>query len=394
MSLPLDNIRVVEICQVFAGPFAAMLLADQGANVIKVEPFEGDSSRETVPYMPDTKGMSLRYITFNRNKRSIVVDFTKPKGLELVYDLLRQADVLVINMRTGARQRRHLTYEDVAAINPRLIYASNTGYGEDGPEADLPGIDIVTQARSGDLDVRRLGGGPPPPHTQLYHFDMAAAMLLVYAVALAIIERERTGRGQKVDTSLLQASLACHTVNLTRLGDSTTGYGIVPTVPATYRCSDGRYILVMTGGERWDRFCHTMGLENLSKDPAFDTNAKRTQKATELREILSRVFATKPAAEWEALLKADGHTTSVVKEMNEVYQDPQVVANQMVTQFEQPGIGTIRVTNVPIQMSASAHEQRFRRPAPTLGEHTMEVLKEMGRSPKDIAVLKQEKVIP
>ncbi|MFH1141330.1 MAG: CoA transferase, partial [Chloroflexota bacterium] len=278
MDLPLSDIKVVEICQQFAGPFASMLFADQGADVIKIEPLDGDLSRPAIHYLPEVDGMSVRYVTFNRNKRSIALDIGKPKGREVVYDLLRRADVLMINMRVGARQRAGLTYEQVAVVNPRVIYASITGYGAEGPDADLPGIDIITQARSGDLAARQISYGVLPPHTQLYHFDMSAAMLLVYGVMLALWQREVTGAGQKVDTSLLQAAMACQTVNMAQRAGSTGNYGIVPTALTTYRCGDGRYLQAQTGGARWDRFCHTVGLDHLLKDPAYDTAEKRRQK--------------------------------------------------------------------------------------------------------------------
>ncbi|MFH1140425.1 MAG: CoA transferase, partial [Chloroflexota bacterium] len=162
----------------------------------------------------------------------------------------------------------------------------------------------------------------------------------------------------------------------------------------TYRCGDGRYLQAQTGGARWDRFCHTVGLDHLLKDPAYDTAEKRRQKAEEIHQMLSRQFATKPAAEWEALLKADGHTVSMVKGISEVYEDPQVVANDMFIQMEQPGLGTVTVVNVPFQMSATAHEPHLRSPAPALGEHTVEVLQELGRSPEEIRSLRAQGVIP
>ncbi len=394
MALPLSDIRVLEICQVFAGPMAGMLLADQGADVIRIEPSDGDSSRPAVPYLPEVDGMSVRYVTFNRNKRSIVLDIGKPKGREVVYDLLRRADVMLINMRVGARQRAGLTYEDVAAVNPRLIYAAITGYGEYGPDADLPGADVRIQPRSGDLAARRITYGVLHPVTQLFHFDMSAPMLLVYGVMLALRQRELTGVGQKVDTSLLQAALACQSVNMTRRAGSNGNYGIVPAASAIYRCGDGRYLQAQTGGAQWEGICHTMGLDHLLKDPAYDTAAKRTQKVEEIHQVFSRQFATKPAAEWEALLKADGHNASMVKEISEVYEDPQVVANGMITQFEQPGLGPVTVVNVPFQMSATAHEPHLRSPAPALGEHTLEVLQELGRSPEEIEALRAAGVIP
>ncbi|MSQ22491.1 MAG: CoA transferase [Dehalococcoidia bacterium] len=394
MALPLSGIRVLEICQVFAGPMAGMLLADQGADVIKIEPLDGDSSRPAVPYLPEVEGMGIRYVTFNRNKRSIAMDIGKPKGREVVYDLLRRADIMVINMRVGARQRAGLNYEHVAAVNRRVIYAAITGYGEYGPDADLPGADVRIQPRSGDLDARRTTYGVLPPNTQLYHFDMSAPMLLVYGVMLALRQREITGVGQKVDTSLLQAALACQSVNMTRRAGSNGNYGIVPAAPITYRCGDGRYIHAQTGGAQWEGICHTLGLDHLLKDTAYDTAAKRTQKADELHQILSAHFGTKPAVHWEALLKADGHTVSMVKEISEVYEDPQVVANGMFTQFEQPGLGTVTAVNVPFQMSATANEPHLRSPAPTLGQHTLEVLKELGRSPEDVRALRAQGVIP
>lgn len=393
MALPLSDIKVVEICQVFAGPMAGMLLADQGADVIKIEPLGGDSSRAAVPYLPEVEGMGIRYVTFNRNKRSIVLDIGKPQGRQIVYDLLRRADVMVINMRVGARQRAGLTYEDVAAVNPRLIYGAITGYGEYGPDADLPGADVRIQPRSGDLAARRTTYGVLPPNTQLYHFDMSAPMLLVYGVMLALRQRELTGVGQKVDTSLLQAALACQSVNMTRRAGSNGNYGIVPATPATYRCGDGRYLQAQTVGAQWESVCLTMGLDHLLKDPEYDTAAKRTQKAEEIHQIFSRQFATKPAAEWEAKLKADGHTVSMVKEIAEVYEDPQVVANGMITQFEQPGLGTVTVINVPFQMSGTAIEPRLRMPAPALGEHTDAVLEELGYTAEQVAALRTAMVV-
>ena len=394
MALPLSDIRVVEICQVFAGPMAGMLLADQGAEVIKIEPSDGDSSRPAVPYLPEVDGMSVRYVSFNRNKRSIALDIGKQKGRQVVYDLLRRADVMLINMRVEARERAGLTYQDVAAVNPKVIYAAITGFGEYGPDADLPGADVRIQPRSGDLMARRITYGVLPPNTQLYHFDMSAPMLLVYGVMLALRQREITGVGQKVDTSLLQAALACQTVNMTRRAGSTGNYGIVPATPITYQCGDGKYLHVQTGGVQWENICHTVGLDELLRDPAYDTATKRTQEAGEIYKIFSRQFATKTAAEWVAILRANGHTVSMVKEISEVYEDPQVVANDMFIQFEQPGLGSVTAVNVPFQMSATAKEPHLRSPAPALGEHTIEVLQELGRSPDEIGALRDEGVIP
>ena len=177
MILPLSGIKILDFSQILAGPLTSMLLADQGAEVIKLEPPEGDSYRRAIPNFPNAPGMSYDFIPYNRNKRSIVIDITKPMGVALAHRLLQWADVAVLNMRVPARQRRSLTYEDAAAINPRLIYVSITGYGEDGPERNLPGADIHIQPRVGDVTGRRLPGGAMPGPTRLSHFDTATSML-------------------------------------------------------------------------------------------------------------------------------------------------------------------------------------------------------------------------
>ena len=396
MSLPLADIRVLDLSNVLAGPYAAMLLGDQGADVIKVEPPDGESARRLVPVFPDSNGLSIGFLTFNRNKRSVGLDITKPKGRELAYRLCEWADVLVINMRVGTRRRRGFTYEDVAAINPRLIYASITAFGEAGPDADLPGADVTIQGRAGDIAGRRLPGGPLPPYTYLYHFDMAASMLTAYAVMLALWEREQTERGQKLEINLLQSALACQSIQMTRRGGSDTKYPPIPDVlRITYRCSDGRYIhsQSINIGPRWETFCHTVGLDRLIEDPRFDTQEKREQKLDELSEIISHHFSIKSSAEWEAVMKADSLNVTVVKELEEVFDDPQVVANEMTTQFEQPGFGTVTAASAPFKMSGTAGEPWLRRHVPVTGEHTNEVLGELGLSPAEIAKLAQEGVV-
>lgn len=393
MTLPLEGIRVVEMTQVLAGPFSAMMLADQGADVTKIEPLDGDSARELLPNYPGSNGLSLGFLTFNRNKRSIVIDMSHPKGLELTYDILRDADVLLMAMRTGTRKRRGLDYEKVSAINPRLIYASITGFGNLGPDSDQPGLDMVVQGRVGDIMSRQYPNMPPPGDTNLYHFDMATAMLTVYSIMLALRDRDRTGLGQQIDLSLLHSALACQSVQMSRLVGTEEIYSIKRAVPVVYQCSDGRWLFAAGSGARWESFCRIMGVEHLITDPAYDTIEKRRAKEQELHDIFAPLFLKRPAGEWEAELKADGHFVSRLNHIDEVFDDPQVVANNMITEFEQPDLGTVKVVNVPFRMSASADEQRIRRPAPTLAEHTDEILLELGKTPEEIEELKLEGVL-
>ena len=393
MTLPLSDVRVVEMCQVYAGPFAAMLLADQGAEVIKLEAPVGDSSRRGPTSFPDIDGLSLPFLSFNRNKRSILVNIHTPKGKELAYRLFRWADVLLIATRVATRQRWGFTYEDIAAINPRLVYASITGFGEEGPDADLPGIDLVIQARAGDIAGRRQPDSPPPPAANFYHFDMATGMLAAYAVTLALRQREQTGQGQKIELNLLQSALASQSVNMTRVGESNDGGAAsILRLPTVYRCSDDKYIFVLGAGARWEPFCASLGLDDLLTDPRFDTIEKRAEEVDEIYEILTRHFSTRPAAEWEALLKAGEQMVSVVHEIPEVYNDPQVVANQMMTKFEQPGLGTVDAVTIPFKMSGTAGEPWLRRPVPTPGEHTFELLQEHGYSSEEIETLIAEEI--
>ncbi|MFH1141071.1 MAG: CaiB/BaiF CoA-transferase family protein, partial [Chloroflexota bacterium] len=299
------------------------------------------------------------------------------------------------NMRLPARQRRSLTYEDAAAINPRLIYVSITGYGEDGPERDLPGTDIYVQARVGDVAGRRLPAGAMPGPTRLSHFDTATSMLGAYAIMLALWERERTGLGQRIETNLLLSALAMQMGQMTRLvGNVSEGRPIMDQFAVEiYECNDGRYIFTPIGGERWDRVCDAMGLAELAKDERFGTPEKRTQRAEELRKILATHFFTKPAVEWESILKAAGARVSILKDMTEVYADPQVVANQMIVEYEQPGIGALTMVNVPFKLSRTADEQRLRRPVPYKGEHTLEVLKELGYRDQEIQTFRNAEAI-
>ncbi|MSQ22764.1 MAG: CoA transferase [Dehalococcoidia bacterium] len=395
VSLPLSHIKVVEITQGLAAPMTAMHLADQGAEVIKIEPHDGDSSRGGSPGLQDAHpNLSLRILTYNRNKRAMVVDFTKPQGLEIIHHLVRKSDVLVINTRVGPRKRHGLTYEDLAAINPRLVYASITAYGDEGPDADLPGVDMNIQPRSGDLMARRSPGGSPPGQTSLWHFDMSTAMLALAAIMMALYEREFTGKGQRVEANLLQSAMALETLQLTRVNGQTKGYPAKSEgLPSIYLCKDGRYIYTGVGGARFEELCKILGLDALAEDPRFNSPDKRLQNERALHALMANHLSTKTAAEWDAILKRGQRPGTVLQEIADLFDDPQVLANNMIIEFEQPGVGSVKALNVPFKMSDHLHDQRVRLPVPGLGQHTQEVLQELGYSLAKIEALKKQKVV-
>ena len=394
MALPLSDIRVVDFCQVFAGPAATMHLADQGADVIKVETPEGDNARGFAA-LQGSPGMSRGFIALNRNKRNIVLDLTKPEGREVAYRLVSQADVAVCNLRPSVPERLGIGYEDLAAINPRLVYGSITAYGEKGPDATLPGYDLVVQAKSGITATRRLPDGTPVG-SHIFYADMAAAMLTCYGIMVALHERERTGVGQKVEVNLLHMYLALQAVQMVKTpGTNPSEQGRRPTALATsYRASDGRYIHVHSASERqWRNLCGALGLEHLMQDSAFATPEGRRDNSETLYDLLANIIAAKPAREWETILKAHNSPTSVVQEWEEVWTDPQILANDMFLDFHQPGIGPVTVVNTPFALSASRDESRLRRPAAAMGEHSVEVLQELGYSEGEIGVLRETGVL-
>lgn len=223
---------------------------------------------------------------------------------------------------------------------------------------------------------------------------MSTAMLAFGAIVLALYERDRTGKGQKVEANLLQSAMALQALQLTRASGIAGGYPAKSDgLPSHYPCSDGRYIYMGAGGDRWGTVCGALGLEALVEDPRFSTQEKRVHNDGVLREILARYFATRPAAEWEAMLKSQRQYASVLNDIGDLYDDPQVIANEMIVQFEQPGMGWVKAVNAPFRMSEHLEEQRVWRSVPTLGQHTKEVLQELGYSPARIEFLKAEGVL-
>ncbi len=396
MGLPLAGINVVDMSQVYFGPGTAVYLADQGAEVIKVEPLQGDTMRYryTSPYLEEW-GFSKPFLALNRNKRSVAVDVHATEGQEIVHRLAQWADVFILNMRPGSEARVSMDYATLGELNPRLIYASISAFGREGPEAHLPGYDIVLQSRSGILSTRRYPDGTPVPYPIMFS-DMSGCMALSYAVMVALWEREKTGMGQRIDTSLLNQALAMQMQQLVWVyGDGSPLPGGRPTAMAScYQCADGQWLtIVVIEDHQWTSLCGVLGLDHLTQETNLATYELRLQSADELGAILSAVFQTQHREHWLERLRPAGVPCAPVIERDELANDPQTLANRMFLDQDHPIVGPIKVVAPPFQLAGTLDEIRLRRPAPVLGQHTGEILRELGYDIEGISRLHKQGVV-
>jgi crotonobetainyl-CoA:carnitine CoA-transferase CaiB-like acyl-CoA transferase len=391
MEGALAGIRVIDLAQHLAGPGTCMYLADQGADVIKVEPrLTGDASRQGAD--SSFAGENSRsFLVLNRNKRGITIDIRQPRGREVLLKLIGSADVLVHNLRRRVTDKFGLTYEELHERYPRLIYGWISAFGSRGPYADKAGYDRLTQGLSGAMSRRDHEGLPIT--AGVWVSDCSVPMLMAYGVTLALWAREKTGLGQQVETSLLQAAVAMQSNFLVRLDDNPTppieaggpGYGI-------YRCGDGAYINVCAlQQDQFQRFCLSLELNHLADDPRFTDARKQNELRHEVYPIIDEVMRTRTSAEWLEILDAADVPCAPILQRAQVIDDPRIVENEYIVPVDHPKVGRVRMMGVPIKLSMTPGS--IRRPSPSLGEHTDEVLGELGYSPGDIEQLRSEAVI-
>ena len=388
MTMPLEGMVVLDTTQVMAGPFCTLLLADMGAEVIKVEKPDGDDSRRIGP--PFIKGESAAYLGINRNKQSIVLDLRTDPGKGAFRRLAAQADVVVENFRPGTMDRLGLGADELRKDHPELIYVSISGFGQTGPYASRPGYDLVAQGMSGVMSVT---GYPdsPPVKVSIPLADLNAGMFAANGVLSAYIHRLKTGQGQVVETSLLEAAIAYtvwESAELWGSGQTPTPKGSAHRMVAPYQAlatADG-YVNFAIGNQGiWERFCKAVGLESLVADPRFASNPTRVQHYRELAAELEVTTRTKTSAEWLALCEEIGVPAGPIYDMAQVYEDPHVRARGMVQQLEHPVAGLINHIGLPVKMSLTPGEIRM--PAPTLGQHTADVLVRYGFTTDQIAAI-------
>ena len=391
---PLSGIRVLELASVWAMPGAAMYLADQGADVIKIEPPGGEIGR-TIAMSPPIKDQSRAFWSLNRNKRSIVIDLKSSDGVELVRDLARRADVLIHNFRPGVDERLGIDYERLKQDNPGLVYAAYNAFGPEGPRRTARGYDLLVQAATG-IAMRRTeaDGGPQP--IGIFAVDMASSILAGYAVMLALFKRERTGKGQKVPGSLLQTGLALQAPEAVRVAEipepPLDGSALRPAVFSHYRCADGRFVQISVASlAEWQSLCAAIGAKDLADDPALESGTERVAQSARLRAVLESVFASQSAAHWQAEFDAHDCPGALVETPESVFDSTQVRANHAFVEVEQPGIGTASILGVPFSLSDSPPNTFSA--APELGQHTDEVLSELGLDANAIARLRTAKTV-
>jgi crotonobetainyl-CoA:carnitine CoA-transferase CaiB-like acyl-CoA transferase len=375
MASALEPLKVVDLSSHLSGPYCAMVLADHGADVIKVErPGSGDDARKMPPFVG---GESAPFMIWNRNKRSVVIDLKTEAGKTQLFGLIDGADVLIENFRPGTLERLGLGWATLSARNPRLIYAAISGFGQTGPYRDRGGFDLVAQGMSGLMSV--CGPKDGPPHRMpIAISDVAAGMHLAIGVLCALQARNRTGRGQLVETSLLESALsfgvyeAAHVAATgttpPRLGQAHRGsspYQVFPT-------ADGWITLGAAQDNFWIRLCDMLGAPELSRDARFASNGERVRNNDALVTLLEGHFRTKPSAHWLAALEAAGIPSGPVLEFDQAMADPHVVARGMAVDTAHPAAGTVKTLGIPLKLSDTPGA--LLRQAPRLGEHTAEVL--------------------
>jgi len=396
LTKALEGIRVLDLTRALAGPFCTLMLGDNGADVIKIEiPGSGDDTRKWGP--PFIGDESAYFLSINRNKRSLTLNLQDPKAQDVFMKLAKDSDVVVENFTPGVMDRFGLGYEAVKAVNPNVVYCSISGFGQDGPYRSRPAYDQIMQGVGGLMSITGEPDGEPQK-IGIAVTDIGAGMWSAFAITTALHHRDKTGEGQYIDISMLDAQVAWLTYQAAFFfandePPKRMGAAHPTLVPyQAFMCSDGKYINVAVGSERiWERFCQGMGREDLKDHPDYSVNSVRVAHRGAIVSMLQEIFLTRPVSEWVADLQAANVPCGPINDLADVFADPQVLARDMLQEMPHPTLGTIKQTGLPIKFSRTPGG--LDRHPPLLGEHNQEILSSLGYSDADVQSLKDASVI-
>ena len=401
-NMPLSGIRVLDLGRHLAGPTCAQYLGDLGADVIKIEnPAKGEDGRAAGPPFfdangPAAAGESAFFLSANRNKRSLALDLKQPAGQTIFQRLAREADVVVENFRPGVMEALKIGYEAMSAQNPRIIYCAISGYGPDGPFANRPGLDNIIQGFAGLMTSTGFEGGEPT-RVGIPIADLLTGLLGAFGIMAALQARERTGRGQRVETSLLESMIGTMGFQAVRV---LNGAGVPPPAGnhhpinapyGAFRTSDGWVTIGATGDKRWSAFCRILDAPEWLTDPRFATNGDRYARRYELGDLISAKLQTHTTAEWEVILNEAGIPCGPIHQLDEALDHPQTLHREMVVERDHPTLGTVRLLGLPVKLSDTPGG--VHRTPPLMGEHTTEILRELGLSDAELKELQRQGVI-
>ena len=392
---PLDGIRVLDLTRVLAGPFCAMILADMGAEVIKIEePGKGDDTRSWPPFI---EGEATYFMSVNRNKKSITLNLKAPAAKTIFTDLVKKSDVVLENFRPGTMEKLGLGYKSLAKLNPKLVYCGVSGFGESGPEGGRGGYDLIVQAESGLMDITGFPDGPPVKMGTSIA-DLVSGMSAAHGVTLALLARTKTKKGQKVEIGMLDTMAAL----LTYQAGIYWGTGRTPArrgnehpsiVPyEVFKAADAYVTLGVANNSLWERCCAAMDRPDLVKDPRFATDAARVEHRATLVPLLNEILGERSADEWMKRLEAAGVPAGRIRTVPEVCESEHLKARGMIRTLKHPKAGAITVMGVPIKLHATPGEVKT--PPPTLGQHTDQVLRTLLKlTPAQIKKLRTERAL-
>ena len=392
----LNGIRVLDLTRALAGPFCTLMLGDHGADVIKIEmPGSGDDTRHWGP--PFIGDESAYFLSINRNKRSLTLNFKEDQAKDIFLQLVKGADVVVENFTPGVMERFGLGYEAVKTANPKIVYCSISGFGQYGPYQSRPAYDQIMQGISGVMSITGEPDGEPQK-VGIAITDIGAGMWAAFAIMSAIFHREQQGEGQYIDISMMDAQVAWLTYQAAYYfanGEAPKRLGAAHPTLVPYQafvCKDGKYLNVAVGSERiWERFCQGIQRSDLRENPDYVTNGDRVRNRLKLVPLLQELFLSRPVQEWVEELQAVNVPCGPINDLSEVFSDPQLLHREMYLEMDHPTLGPIKQTGIPIKFSLTPGG--LDRPPPLLGQHNQEVLQELGFSDSDIERLAETSVL-